>query len=93
MNLKDTTPGLAMAFNDDVLGVATEYGGVYILDSSSLSAKKLFFAHDNSIFDIKWRPNHNKQILTSSGDQSVALWDIDYSKSTRLNISSKVKTF
>ena len=36
-----------------------------------------FKAHNNSIFDVKFRPNQAKQILTASGDRSIRIWDLD----------------
>lgn len=34
-------------------------------------------AHHNAIFDIKWRPNSANQLLTTSGDLSLRLWDLN----------------
>jgi len=32
-------------------------------------------AHRNAIFDIDWMPGEN-QLVTASGDQDIALWDV-----------------
>jgi len=32
-------------------------------------------AHRNAIFDVDWMPGEN-QLLTASGDQNIALWDV-----------------
>ena len=32
-------------------------------------------AHRNAIFDIDWMPGEN-QLVTASGDQNIALWDV-----------------
>lgn len=39
-----------------------------------------FKAHNNSIFDTKFRPNANKQVLTASGDRSIVIWDLENEK-------------
>jgi denticleless len=31
--------------------------------------------HRNAVFDVEWMPGENK-LLTASGDQTIALWDI-----------------
>ena len=42
----------------------------------SVCVNKLIKAHNNSIFDTKFRPNQTKQILTASGDRSIVIWDL-----------------
>jgi len=32
-------------------------------------------AHRNAIFDVDWMPAEN-QLVTASGDQNIALWDV-----------------
>jgi len=32
-------------------------------------------AHRNAVFDIDWMPTEN-QLVTASGDQNIALWDV-----------------
>lgn len=36
-----------------------------------------FKAHNNSILDIKFRPNISKQVLTASCDRSIIIWDLE----------------
>jgi len=32
-------------------------------------------AHRNAVFDVDWMPGEN-QLITASGDQNIALWDV-----------------
>jgi len=32
-------------------------------------------AHRNAVFDVDWMPAEN-QLITASGDQNIALWDV-----------------
>jgi len=32
-------------------------------------------AHQNAVFDVDWMPGEN-QLVTASGDQNIALWDV-----------------
>ena len=79
MQLDD--PLLAIAIRDgssssqDML-VAAESGIVRLMDGDRMITKQEWQAHDNAIFDLKWRPGHD-QCLTSSGDTSFSLWDMD----------------
>ena len=40
-----------------------------------------WLAHTNAIFDIDWMPGE-AQLLTASGDQTIALWDVENEKKT-----------
>ena len=52
-----------------------------------------WLAHKNAIFDLDWVPGKN-QLVTASGDQTVALWDVETEQSLRVfrGHSSSVKT-
>jgi len=50
-------------------------------------------AHRNAIFDIDWTPREN-QLVTASGDQNIALWDVtaESSIATFHGHTSSIKT-
>ena len=60
--------------------VADEDGKIRILDSTKLASKdarlKEFDAHNNAIFDVAWFPNEPGLLISASGDQTLALWDV-----------------
>lgn len=64
---------------------ASEFGYVYVIDAERLRPMFNFSAHNNAIFDVKWRPEFDNQILTASGDQSLALWNLDALPGERLD--------
>ncbi|XP_013408542.1 denticleless protein homolog [Lingula anatina] len=64
------------------LAVADEDGTVvlYNLNKTGTEAVvKDWSAHSNAIFDVSWVIGENK-ILTASGDQTIALWDVETSQ-------------
>lgn len=68
-----------------LLAVASEKGFVYIYRNLydqctfGTSCRKVmkWQAHCNAIFDIKWRPSYENELLTTSGDLSFRLWDLN----------------
>ncbi|KAJ6223941.1 hypothetical protein RDWZM_002486 [Blomia tropicalis] len=82
------SPPLTLTLLDNRIISANDTGDVVILDKYNLNECHKFNAHHSAIFDLKWRPTHtldttegcsfnNTHILTSSGDRSIALWDIE----------------
>ncbi|KAK7502705.1 hypothetical protein BaRGS_00005955 [Batillaria attramentaria] len=64
-----------------VCGVADELGGVRLYDTTKDARRPLLHywtAHSNAVFDVAWVHGENK-VLTASGDQSAALWDVNRS--------------
>jgi denticleless len=62
-----------------MLATADELGHVTVLDPEEPTHRQLrvtWTAHMNAIFDIKWSSD-GRQILTASGDQTAALWDVE----------------
>lgn len=70
-------PPLGASLRDNRLAVCSEKGSVYLYDADSFSLKYQFQPHLNAVFDVRWRPGHENQLMTVSGDQSFALWDLD----------------
>ncbi|RUP44333.1 WD40-repeat-containing domain protein, partial [Jimgerdemannia flammicorona] len=79
-------PPFACAYSNNanegkLLAVADEDGAIAILDTqrdNTLEWEKsrdTFHAHDNAIFDVKWRTD-DQSMLTASGDQTARLWDM-----------------
>ena len=59
--------------------VADEDGKIRILDSTKPASKaciKEFDAHNNAIFDVAWFPSDPGLLISASGDQTLALWDV-----------------
>ena len=79
--------------------VADEDGKIRILDSTKPASKraacvKEFDAHNNAIFDVAWFPSDPGLLISASGDQTLALWDVTSALkvSTFRGHSSSVKT-
>ncbi|RWS14027.1 denticleless protein-like protein [Dinothrombium tinctorium] len=72
----DVSSPLSLSTNSESLAVVTEYGNISLLTKKELKKVQIWQGHNNAIFDVKWRINYDNHILTASGDQSVALWDI-----------------
>ncbi|CAG2111685.1 unnamed protein product [Medioppia subpectinata] len=70
-------PPLALALNHRLLSVANDGGDVALLDKSDLNLRHKWTAHNNAIFDIKWRPEFDHHLGTASGDKSISVWDIN----------------
>jgi WD40 repeat protein len=68
---------LAMAFRDNLLAVVGERQNVMLINVDKFGVSKTWIAHSHCIYDVKWRPNYLDQLLTASGDHSIALWDIN----------------
>lgn len=66
-----------MASNNSVLATVTELGSLILLTLNTLKLNTQWTVHDNAIFDIKWRPENENHLATASGDQSIALFDIE----------------
>lgn len=78
-------PLLAIAIRNGIsrdLVLAAESGMVRVLDLDGLKIKQEWSAHENAIFDLKWRPSHD-HCLTASGDTSFSLWDMECVRSQR----------
>ena len=71
------SPPLAMASNNSVLATVTELGSLLLLTLDNIKLNSQWTVHDNAIFDIKWRPENENHLATASGDQSIALFDIE----------------
>ena len=56
----------------NLLQIFSADGGMYFVSE--------WQAHENAAFDVKWI-NDDSQLLTASGDQTVALWDMATSTS------------
>ena len=65
-----------MASKSDVIAVVTELGSLALLNVGTLSLIKNWQVHKNAIFDVSWRPGEVSHVLTSSGDQSICLFDV-----------------
>ena len=95
----DLIPPLACGFHKaspNILAVAEEEGRVIIYDTDKLqlhALKRDWEAHKNAIFDLHWVPGKN-QLVTASGDLTVALWDVETEQSLRVfrGHSNSVKT-
>jgi len=61
--------------------VANDSGDVCLLNKTKLIESKKWTAHNNAIFDIKWRSGCDNQLATASGDKSIIIWDINKCKS------------
>lgn len=77
-------PTYAMRFcpvpgHQHILGLANEDGRLAFQDTSKVNPKvgmKGLSAHNNAIFDFAWRPDSAASLVTVSGDQRAALWDV-----------------
>lgn len=77
-------PTYAMRFcpvpgHQHILGLANEDGRLAFQDTSKVNPKvpmKGLSAHNNAIFDFAWRPDSAAHLVTVSGDQRAALWDV-----------------
>jgi WD40 repeat protein len=61
--------------------VANDSGDVSIINKTKLIECKKWTAHNNAIFDIKWRNGCDHQLVTASGDKSIIIWDVNKCKS------------
>lgn len=57
--------------------VAEDDGHLDLINCERMYTLRRFKAHNNSIFDVKFRPNQNKHVLTTSGDRSIGFWDLE----------------
>jgi len=64
-----------------LLAVCNEDGQCAIFDTCKSTTKvhSRWAAHANCIFDVNWFDNDSK-IITASGDQTIALWDVESQK-------------
>ncbi|XP_071483011.1 denticleless protein homolog [Diadema antillarum] len=63
---------------DHLLAAADEDGHVVIYDTYRTGQEaqvKIWSAHNNAIFDTAWSPT-DPRLVTASGDQTAALWDV-----------------
>ncbi|XP_025104446.1 denticleless protein homolog isoform X2 [Pomacea canaliculata] len=72
----------------NLLGVSDEMGKMVIFNTDkSLSEKQAVVqeldAHTNAIFDFQWVDDDTK-LLTASGDQTAALWDVERGESVSI---------
>ncbi|KAK3092677.1 hypothetical protein FSP39_005770 [Pinctada imbricata] len=79
-----------------ILCVVDEKGDAMLYDTrktGQYALLKVWQTHTNAVFDTDWIPGEDK-ILTASGDQTVALWDV--STGQRINVfrghTSSVRT-
>ncbi|XP_054166634.1 denticleless protein homolog [Oppia nitens] len=70
-------PPLAMAMNDGLLSVANDGGDMALVNSRDMTVRKTWRAHNNAIFDVKWRPSSDDHLGTASGDKSITIWDVN----------------
>ena len=63
-----------ISHSDGFTCVGSENGAVNIYDSKL--AKIKWSAHKQAIFDLKWRVGHPGQLVTTSGDLSIKMWDL-----------------
>ncbi|KAL4238891.1 hypothetical protein ACF0H5_003598 [Mactra antiquata] len=76
-------PPLACSYGKDyanshVLAVVDENGSI-VLYNTNLTGEAAIMtdwcSHNNAVFDVEWTCN-DKKLLTASGDQTIALWDV-----------------
>ncbi|KAL0075973.1 WD40-repeat-containing domain protein [Phycomyces blakesleeanus] len=73
------------AFGGQLLAVTDEDGRVTLIrtDKSSsvedLDFHSTFYAHGNTVFDVKWSPN-DQLLATASADKLMILWDVETQK-------------
>jgi len=65
--------------HENILGMANEDGNLafqHIDKPTPLEPLAGLEAHENAIFDFAWCPSNAARVVTVSGDQTVATWDI-----------------
>ncbi|CAK9296373.1 unnamed protein product [Gordionus sp. m RMFG-2023] len=61
-----------------LLAIGDEDGYFHLYNNDKLKMIKKTRLHENSIFDICFKPNDNFKYLTASGDKVIKLWDLNY---------------
>ena len=69
-------PPLALSLNRGLLSVANDGGDVALIHKNSMKESNKWTAHNNAIFDVKWRTDFDHHLGTASGDKSIIIWDI-----------------
>lgn len=83
----EVTPPLACSFSktqNHILAVVDEDGGILILNTKRKGLHAIsqdWHCHKNAIFDVDWMPGEH-QLVTASGDKTVALWDVEKEEKT-----------
>jgi len=68
---------LAYAENRKEIAVGASDNHIYLLDSETLSLKKMIAnAHENSVFTVKYHPN-NQHLLSGGRDAHLNIWDLE----------------
>lgn len=57
--------------------MANDGGDVALIDKYEMKETSKWMAHNNAIFDVKWRPGFDNHLGTASGDKSIMVWDIN----------------
>lgn len=68
---------VASEFKNGYLIIAEDDGHLNLINCERMYTVYRFKAHNNSIFDTKFRPNEHRQALTASGDRSIVIWDLE----------------
>ena len=78
-----TAVPVASEFKNGYLVIAEDDGHLSLINCERMYTVYRFKAHNNSIFDTKFRPNEHKQVLTASGDRSIVVWDLENEKAVQ----------